>query len=75
MMADGLYSVGDRIRFQQGGRPAGMYEVKSITLDGDGKRQVHLEVSELVQGYSGPFKVGTPLRFPEDGIVGTSPME
>ena len=70
-MAEQIYNVGDQFTMQTYGKPAGTLEVKSITTDDGGKRHVHAEVIELVQGYSGEFKVGTILSFPEKEFIST----
>ncbi len=70
-MAEHIYNVGNQFPMRTHGKLDGTLEVKSITTDDDGKRHVHAEVIELVQGYSGKFKVGTTLNFPEDEFIGT----
>ena len=70
-MAEAIYKVGDRVVMRSHGKVDGTLEVKSVTMGSDLKRRVHAKVIELVQGYSGKFKVGTMLSFPEDEFVGT----
>ena len=70
-MADELPKVGEWIGFQSHGKRAGTLEVESITTDDGGKRQIQLEVIELVQDYAGDFMVGMVLSVPEDRFVGT----
>ncbi len=70
-MAEAIYKVGDRVVMRTHGKVDGTLEVKAVITGSDLKRRVHAKVIELVQGYSGKFKVGTMLNFPEDEFVGT----
>ena len=70
-MAEAIYKVGDRVAMRSHGKVDGTLEVKSVTTGSDLKRRVHAKVIELVQGYSGKFKVGTMFSFPENEFVGT----
>lgn len=70
-MAQSLYQVGDILPMRKDGKFEGNAEVTGFSADDSGDRVIELKVIELAPDYSGPFKLGTILTFPEQGFVGT----
>ena len=65
-----MYQEGDKLPLSRDGNQYGTIKVVSV-IEERGETQIVAEVIELRHDYSGTFKVGTRLKFPEDGYVGT----
>ena len=70
-MTDEKYQVGSIVPLRQDGEQIGTLRIISKCQDEAGERQVEAEIDSLAASYDGSFKVGTMLRFPEDGYIGT----
>ncbi len=70
-MAESLYQVGDVLPLRKDGKFEGNAEVTGFSADQSGDRVIELKVIELAPGYSGPLKLGTILKLPDQGFIGT----